>query len=149
MAMDRWLPIWEILLGSAGLIVSLLVHGFGMAYVQKKNRDYQRFAPFRFRRQVTFSLLILLLVCTHLVEVLLWAAALVFTGAVPVIRDAFYYAAVTYTTLGYNENTLSHHWRIIAPMIAMSGVFAFGWTTSVLFSIVSSHDDAQRNTEGA
>jgi Ion channel len=149
MAMERWLPWWEILFGAAGLVLSLLFHGFGMAYVQKKNRDYQRLAPFRFRRQVTFSLLIFLLLCTHLVEVLLWAAALVFIGAVPVIRDAFYYAAVTYTTLGYNESTLSHEWRIIAPMMAMSGVFAFGWTTSVLFAIVSSYDDAQRNTEGA
>ena len=145
--MDRWLPVWEILFGSAGLIVSLLVHGFGMAYVQQKHRDAQRFARFRFHRQLSFSLLILLLLTTHLVEVLLWAAALVLTGAIGVFRDAFYYSAVTYTTLGYDENTLSHEWRILAPMMAMSGVFAFGWTTSVLFAIVSTQ--AKRNSEGS
>ena len=67
---------------------------------------------------------------------LLWAGALITTGAVPLFRDAYYYVAVTYTTLGYAEGTLGPQWRILAPMMAMSGLFAFGWTISVLFSIV-------------
>ena len=58
-------------------------------------------------------------------------------GGAAAFRDAYYYVAVTYTTLGYGENTLTPAWRILAPMMAMSGVFAFGWTTSVLFSIVA------------
>jgi hypothetical protein len=145
--MEQWLPLWEILLGAVGLIVSLMIHGVGMAFVQRKNRDYQRFAPFRFRRQATFSLLIFFLMCTHLIEVLLWAAALIVIGAIPGIRDAFYYAAVTYTTLGYQETALSHTWRILAPIMAMSGVFAFGWTTSVLFAIVSAQDEAERRSD--
>ena len=144
--MERWLPIWEILLGTAGLLASLLVHGFGMALVQRQNRDFRRSAALRLRRELTFSALILMLAATHFVEVLLWAGALVVIEAIPVFRDAFYYAAVTYTTLGYNENALSHHWRIIAPMMAMSGVFAFGWTTSVLFSIVA-QDKAKSDAE--
>jgi len=78
-----------------------------------------------------------MLAATHFLEVLLWAGALSALGAIAVFRDSFYYAAVTYTTLGYAENTLTHQWRILAPMMAMSGVFAFGWTTSVLFAIVS------------
>ena len=135
--MNQLLPVWEIALGSLGLILTLLIHGFGMAYAQKKHRDFRRFARLRVRHQLTFSLLILLLASTHFAEVLLWAGALKVLGAMAVFRDAFYYAAVTYTTLGYAESTLSHEWRILAPMMAMSGVFAFGWTTSVLFAIVS------------
>src|SRR4029453_6250839 len=113
-----------------------------------KNRDYQRFAPFRFRGQVTFSLLILTLAITHFLEVLLWAGALMAIGAMTVFRDAFYYTAVTYPPLGYAENTLPHHWRILAPMMAMSGVFAFGWTTSVLFAIVSAPDKKKNDAGG-
>jgi hypothetical protein len=45
--------------------------------------------------------------------------------------------SVTYTTLGYAEDTLSDNWRILAPLIAMAGLFAFGWTASVMFGIVS------------
>ena len=145
--MERWLPLWEIALGSLGLILSLLIHGFGMALVQRLHRRFQLYPRSRMRHQFTFSALILLLATTHLVEVLLWAGALMAVGAMGIFRDAFYYTSVTYTTLGYAENTLSHQWRILAPMMAMSGVFAFGWTTSVLFAIVSSQDQQAREAE--
>lgn len=47
-----------------------------------------------------------------------------------------FYVSVTYTTLGYGEGTLPLNGRFLAPMIAMSGLFAFGWTASVMFKIV-------------
>ncbi len=43
----------------------------------------------------------------------------------------------TYTTLGYGEGTLPKAWRLLAPMIAISGLFAFGWTTGALFNFVT------------
>ena len=143
-AMERWLPLWEIAFGAGTLIASLIIHGFGMLFVQRRNRDYQQLPAFALRREVAFSVLILMLMFTHLIEVLLWAAALVLIDVIPVFRDAYYYAAVTYTTLGYAEGTLAPQWRILAPMMAMSGVFAFGWTTSVLFAIVGDRSAAMR-----
>ena len=134
--MDQLRPIWEIAFGAGALIAILMVHGVGMFYIQHINRDYQRMPPLHLRRELAFSFMIFLMLCTHLVEVLLWATALAWTGAIAGFRDAYYYVAVTYTTLGYGENTLAPAWRILAPMMAMSGVFAFGWTTGVLFSIV-------------
>ena len=139
--MERWLPIWEILLGSVALIASLLMHGVGMAWVQALHRVFRQ-SRFHSYHQVTFSVLILMLATTHFVEIVMWAGALTALGAIEVFRDSFYYTSVTYTTLGYAENTLPHQWRILAPMMAMSGVFAFGWTTSVLFAIVTAQAKA-------
>jgi hypothetical protein len=102
--------------------------------------------PLGLRREAAFSLLVLVLVFTHVIEVLIWSIALLAIGALPNVREAYYYVAVTYTTLGYGEGTLTPPWRILAPMMAMSGVFAFGWTTSVLFAIVGTQSDAI-NTE--
>jgi len=140
--MDQWRPIWEIAFGTGTLIVSLMIHGAGMLFLQRRNRDYRELAPLGLRREAAFSLLILALMFTHVIEVLLWALALIVIGAIPSFRDAYYYVAVTYTTLGYAEGTLTPQWRIFAPMMAMSGVFAFGWTTSVLFAIVGTQNDA-------
>ena len=142
--MDRWHPIWEIAFGVGTLIASLMIHGVGMLFVRRRNRDYQSLPQLGLRRETAFSLLILALVFTHVIEVLVWAIALVFIGAIPMFRDAYYYVAVTYTTLGYGEGTLQAQWRILAPMMAMSGVFAFGWTTSVLFAIVGTQGGAIR-----
>ena len=134
--MDQWRPIWEIAFGVGTLIASLMIHGVGMFYVQRRNRDFQTLPPLGLRREAAFSLLVFVLVLTHVIEVLVWAVALIAVGAIPLFRDAYYYVAVTYTTLGYAEGTLPAQWRILAPMMAMSGVFAFGWTTSVLFAVV-------------
>ena len=140
--MDQWRPIWEIAFGVGTLIASLMIHGVGMLYVQRRNRDFRALPPLGLRREAAFSLLVLVLVFTHVIEVLVWAAALLAIGALANVRDAYYYVAVTYTTLGYAEGTLTPQWRILAPMMAMSGVFAFGWTTSVLFAIVGAQSDA-------
>lgn len=140
--MDRWHPIWEIAFGVGTLIASLLIHGAGMLFVQRRNRGYQMLQPLGLKREAAFSLLVLVLVLTHVVEVLVWAMALIAVGAIALFRDAYYYVAVTYTTLGYAEGTLPAQWRILAPMMAMSGVFAFGWTTSVLFAIVGTQSSA-------
>jgi hypothetical protein len=140
--MDQWRPLWEIACGVGTLIASLMFHGAGMWFVQRRNRDYRKLPPFGLRREAAFSLLVLVLVATHVIEVLVWSIALLAIGALPNIRDAYYYVAVTYTTLGYAEGTLTPQWRILAPMMAMSGVFAFGWTTSVLFAIVGVQNGA-------
>jgi hypothetical protein len=97
--MERWLPVWEILLGSVALIVSLLMHGFGMAWVQALHRVFKQ-SRFHSYHQVTFSVLILMLATTHFVEIVMWAGALTALGAMEVFRDSFYYTSVTYTTLG-------------------------------------------------
>lgn len=139
--MSQLLPLWEIILGATLLVASLLIHGVGMNRVQTRHAKFQRLhAAGHLRRQAMFCSLILLILLTHLLEILGWSFMLMITGAVSGLRDAYYYAAVTYTTLGYREGTLSLDWRIFAPMIAMSGLFAFGWTTGVLMIIVARSD---------
>jgi hypothetical protein len=134
-------PAWslwvEVLMGAVLLVASTSLHGLGMFLVYERfDRHWPKFERKRMRRQIFFSGIILFMLFTHLVEVLLWGVTLAVVGAIPVFRDAYYYAAVTYTTLGYRSEMLPPDWRIVAPMIAMSGFFAFGWTTGVLVNLV-------------
>jgi hypothetical protein len=124
-------------MGAVLLVASTSLHGLGMYLVQERfDRLWPRFQRKRIRRQLFFSGIILFILLTHLVEVLLWGLTLAGLGVIPVLRDAYYYAAVTYTTLGYHGEMLPPDWRILAPIIAMSGFFAFGWTTGVLVNLV-------------
>jgi hypothetical protein len=136
--MDQVTPVVEITLGTVPLIASLFIHGVGMGLVQ---RVFEKGAIPHYRERghavVYFAVMIVLMLITHLVEILMWSAVLVGLEAVPIFRDAFYYVAGTYTTLGYGEGTLPKAWRLLAPMIAISGLFAFGWTTGSLFSFVT------------
>ncbi|MET0166904.1 MAG: potassium channel family protein [Vicinamibacterales bacterium] len=124
-------------MGALLLILSTSLHGLGMYLVHERfDRYWAQVERRRIRRQLFFSGLIFLMLLTHLAEVLLWAFTLRAVGAISGFRNAFYYAAVTYTTLGYSAEMLPSDWRIVAPMIAMSGLFAFGWTTGVLVNLV-------------
>ncbi|MEI7704940.1 MAG: hypothetical protein WCK73_10115, partial [Deltaproteobacteria bacterium] len=49
---------------------------------------------------------------------------------------ASYYAANTYTTLGYGSRMLPEQWRMVGPIMAISRLFTFGWTGSVLVDVV-------------
>ena len=42
-----------------------------------------------------------------------------------------------YTTLGESVVTLPDKYRLIGPVIAMSGLFTFGWTGSALVYVMS------------
>jgi len=136
--MDQGTPVVEITLGTVPLILSLLIHGMGMSLVQ---RVFETRAIPQYRAGghavLYFSSSIALMLFTHLVEIVMWSAVLIGIEAIPIFRDAFYYVAGTYTTLGYGEGTLPKAWRLLAPMIAISGLFAFGWTTSMLFHLVT------------
>jgi hypothetical protein len=136
--MDQVTPVMEILLWTLPLILSILVHGVGMYVVQRAFET--RGIPLLRKgghEQLFLAAMIVLMLTTHLTEIVIWAATLIGIEAIARFRDAFYFVASTYTTLGYGEGTLAREWRLLAPMIAISGLFAFGWTTSVLFSLVT------------
>ena len=136
--MGQGIPALEIALGTIPLLATLFIHGVGMYVVQ---RAFERRGVPIYRSghagQGFFAAMIVLMLATHLVEMVVWATTLVALEAVPVFRDAFYFVAGTYTTLGYAEGTLPHGWRLLGPMIAISGLFAFGWTTGILVNLVS------------
>ena len=77
------------------------------------------------------------LLLLHLTETVVWAAALVYGGLVPSWRAAGFFAGNTYTTVGYGTFVLPAGWEMVAPIIAISGLFTFGWSGSVLVDIVA------------
>ena len=136
--MDQVSPIVEIGIGTLPLLATLLIHGIGMYAVQ---REFERHGVPIYRSgrsgQLFFAAMIVLMLMTHMIEMFVWTATLLAIGAITIVRDAFYFVAGTYTTLGYAESTLPKEWRLMGPMIAISGLFAFGWTTGILVNVVS------------
>ena len=50
-----------------------------------------------------------------------------------------------YTTLGEGAVSLPEPWLLIGPIIAMSGLFTFGWTASVLVGIMTEYGQLDRS----
>ncbi|MGA7750791.1 MAG: ion channel [Gallionella sp.] len=136
----------EIMLGLSLTIGTLIIHGFGMYQVMHRfELNWPRYLNEKneFRRQFYFGHLIMLMLFTHIAEILLVAAVLFGIHAFSDLRTAFYFTGETYTTIGFGDVLLPTGWRQLALFIAMSGLFSFGWSTGVLVGIVGKTYEAQ------
>ncbi|MEP9355338.1 potassium channel family protein [Xanthobacter sp. KR7-65] len=77
-----------------------------------------------------------MLTLAHLVEVAVWAQLYALVGAVP-MEDAYYLAFVNFTTLGYGDILPAPDWRVLGPFAAANGMLLFGWSTAVLFAVLT------------
>jgi hypothetical protein len=133
------MPAADLLFGGAVMIGIVLVHAAGVravtTHVLRRTQAIMRH-PSRWQADLLMSSIVFMLLSLHVTEMILWAAALVYSGLVPDWRSAGFFAGNTYTTVGYGSFILPNGWRMLAPIIAMSGLFTFGWSGSVLVDFV-------------
>ena len=72
----------------------------------------------------------------HITEACIWGVVLNKVGLISSLRDSIYFSANTYTTIGYGLMILPQSWRELSPIMAISGLFTFAWTTGEMFGIV-------------
>jgi hypothetical protein len=133
------MPVPDFVVGGAMLLLIVLVHATGMRMLtdrfERRIQQLQRLNS-TWRPDLLMVAVVALMLLLHLFEIWVWAAALVYSGLVVNWRAAGFFAANTYTTVGYGNFLLPEGWHMLAPIIAMSGLFTFGWTGSVLVEVV-------------
>ncbi|RUU44976.1 MULTISPECIES: ion channel [unclassified Mesorhizobium] len=133
-------PVLEIVVGTLFMIVIIFVHGTGIRIInQRFSKSWIRVTeatPY-WRLNLLLAITIGSLAALHFAETFLWAVPLYVMGSIPSMRDSYYYVLESYTTLGEGNINLPDRWRLVGPIIAMSGLFTFGWTGSVLVSIMT------------
>jgi hypothetical protein len=132
-------PLTELAFGLIVLVLIIVLHGWSMGRISRMfARRVARLpdhAP-SWRINLLLAITIGLMALTHLTETLLWAAPIYVSGLIPNFRDSYYFVLETYTTLGDANIALPEAWRLIGPLIAISGLFTFSWTGSVLVYVV-------------
>ena len=89
------------------------------------------------RRIAVMTAAVSVLMAAHIAEVTVWSFAYAILGVAPPGTDLLYFAFVNYTTLGYGDVTPLQQWRLLGPMTAMNGVLLFGWSTAVIYAVLS------------
>lgn len=87
-----------------------------------------------FPRVIFFSS-VLMLLCSHLVQIFLWSYLLFITGIIQNLGKAFVFAGSIYSTVGFSTDPLTEQWQLITVIMAASGLFTFGWSTSIIFML--------------
>lgn len=129
----------QILSGSFLLIVCALVHvacvAGGISVLPVLGARVQSFH----KVVRTASLLsggIVVLLAAHTVEIWLWAFAFDAIGAFSSFSTSFYFATVTYTTLGFGDVVAGDSLRIFASFAAITGLLTFGISTAFLIGLL-------------
>lgn len=131
-------PLLEMLVGLAILSLVILVHGVGARLVYRHFTRTWSLGHSAWHRNVVLSIATASLAALHLVVTLIWAWPIWWSGLIPSLRDAYFFVLENYTTLGDDTVSLPKAWRLIGPVIAISGLFNFGWTASIFVNMM--HD---------
>jgi hypothetical protein len=111
------------------IFVLLVVSKFKSAISSFIKQDRNTAAHF------VFTVGILLLLTSHLCQIYVWGLALNVYDVIPSLHQAMVYAGSTYTTVGFISDPLLTQWQLLSVIMAVSGLFAFGWSTAVVFMI--------------
>ncbi len=133
-------PLLEVAIGLAMLVGVILLHGFSIRMINRRfSRGWARVTVHtpHWRVNLLLGVAVGSLAALHMLETLVIAAPLAAAGIMPNLRDSYYLVLESYTTLGEGNLRLPEPWRLLGPIIAMSGLFTFGWTGSVLVSIMT------------
>lgn len=124
------------------IAITICIHGLGTIYWLRYLLAHDTLADGRIRPAKVLSVFIstaIVLISLHIIEIFIWAFAYIMVlpdGELQSLESAFYFSAVTFTTLGYGDITLSSDWRILSGLQAINGILLIGWTTAFLFAVL-------------
>lgn len=78
-----------------------------------------------------------LLILMHVAEITVWALFYLWKECLPDAETSFYFAGVTYTTIGYGDLVLAKPWRILGPVEGLTGILMCGLSAGLFFGLVT------------
>ncbi|MFG5380066.1 potassium channel family protein [Yoonia sp. R2-816] len=112
--------------------VALSIPLFGRLAARMPEEDWPRL-----RTVALLALAVFVLVFAHTLQVWTWAVSFMAITDLPDLSTSFYFATVTYTTLGYGDIVLAEDARIVATFCAITGLLTFGISTAFLIGVLS------------
>jgi hypothetical protein len=129
----------QFAIGIAICLINIAIHAAVMATVSRtvhRTSLATQAARAHFRLMLVMMATTCVLTLAHLIEIAIWGTVYVALDVVPQKDDAYYFAFVNYTTLGYGDIVPVPYWRALGPMAAMNGILLFGWSAAVIVDVL-------------
>ena len=124
-------------------LANIAVHSVAMAYVIhvfRRRVAAKDLLGFQTHLVLLMIAVVAVLTAAHMIEVAIWALVYSLLEVTPGDVSSFYFALVNFTTLGYGDAVPVDRWKLMGPATAMNGVLLLGWSTAVIFAVLSSQD---------
>jgi hypothetical protein len=128
-----------ILIAFVLVAVTVAVHAAGLAVLLRAfTTRLQSLPPTRFW-PITRLLIHMTwwLILIHLSEIAVWGLFYLWWGCLPDAEAAFYFAGVTYTSIGYGDLVLAKPWRLLGPIEGLTGILMCGLSAGFFFAVVT------------
>jgi len=110
----------DMVFGGSMLVLIIMFHAFWIRFITgaflTRTKVIHKVARI-WHADLLFALTVIALLTLHMAEIMLWTAALGESFALP------------------------HAWRMLAPIVAIAGIFRFSWTASVLVNFLARYND--------
>ena len=83
---------------------------------------------------------LVVLMCTHVIEIAVWAGYYAWAGIETEKAGAFEFAFENYTALGYGDAVAGQGNRLMGPITSLNGLLLIGWSVAIIFEIVKMAD---------
>ena len=144
-ALETSLDLPAYLLGATMLVVVMIFHGFALLQIAKRY-EVKTFLYLSEKRYssvaICFYISVFGLFLAHLLEIVIWGLAIYLFRLLPDLGDSILFSGSTYTAMGFMEDILPSGWKMLAVIIAFSGMFAFAWTASIMITMTKNFRQA-------
>lgn len=133
------------ILGGVMLLVVMVFHGAVLLQIAKRYevKTFLYLAEKKYSAVATcFYSSVFCLFLTHIAEIFLWGIALFTLKLIPGLGQSILFSGSTYTAMGFMEDILPDGWKMLAVIIAFSGMFSFAWTASAMISMTKNFRQA-------
>lgn len=131
--------------GFAMLLIVMLIHGLALLQIAKRYevKSFLYLSEHKYSSvALAFYISVMGLFLIHIFEIILWGIALWLFKLLPSLGESILFSGSTYTAMGFMEDILPSGWKMLAIIIAFSGLFAFAWTASVMISMTKNFRQA-------
>lgn len=132
--------IEQLIAATALVLATVAIHGIGLMYLSKalklEEREESHLSIHNFRTLGFTLLIVLALFAIHGLEIWLYAAVYLLSGAMPDFARALYFSTITYGTVGYDDEGLHKTWEMVAAIEGINGIILLGWSTAFFVRVI-------------
>ena len=133
----------ELGIATGMVLLTVLMHGGGLLLLGRimelhdRRSGQMRLSPVSTQGALVAAGLAIGLLTLHGVEI--WSYALLFRGigAIDTLRDAVYFSTVSYGAIGYSDDLMAEHWRLLGAIEGVNGALLLGWSVAFFVTVMT------------
>lgn len=129
----------QIAIGSGLILLTVLISGLTLPWMEglfRRHRPWLACEPQGPKQILVLCVTLVWILGLLTAAVWIWGLAFWALGVFVTLEASIYFSLVAFTTLGFGDILLPHHWRLLAGMIAANGLLNIGIATAILVEVL-------------